>query len=525
MQKQEEEKPIAESFEAELASIKEKGKDLKGTERDFYTSIVQRLENNDQVLQDLRKEHTQLRAELADLTKEKSKRTRDPDLAQDIKRTTHSVNLLKKQIDKFKHQKQEAINRQAELQVQYQNLTGGEGPKDTTAERLVSLKNKLDNAEIKNQETLHLKKVYDSIVYQLQRQKMHWNRLIEEQKKEIEQKKRDLADLELIARDSIHSKNAAEMEYSRLQAKYAANREKRNQQIQAKTAQVQQHMHVPISEDSGNDSRPKGNQSLNSQPSAVRNRNNRAQREKKDEKFRSVSAKYDEIREYFGTNDPDEIHKFFEDRKKNAETLRKQIEDLKAANAELEKEVAQRKSALDEAEYASHKGVGGNRLLTEAKKILIKSKEELNESEKEMSAQQNFRENVESGIYHLADEMQIVQKEPLKVNNTQECLDWIIQTITKVKASLEDEDFDFMTICNAQVVAQKIQAENNFDIRETESSKRQPKARPGEMLRGRQQKVDKGEFVSRVMDRNAIKALAQRTAQAKAEAAAKARKQ
>ncbi len=56
--------PVAETFEAELASITEKGKDLKGEQRIFYQSIVERVSNNVQVLADLRREHTALRSHL-----------------------------------------------------------------------------------------------------------------------------------------------------------------------------------------------------------------------------------------------------------------------------------------------------------------------------------------------------------------------------------------------------------------------------------------------------------------------------
>ncbi|EAY16571.1 hypothetical protein TVAG_434080 [Trichomonas vaginalis G3] len=527
MKKQEEEKPnIAETFESDLASIKEKGRDLKGTDRDFYNSIVQRLENNEQVLSDLRKEHTQLRSSLAVLTKEKQKRTGSIDLHADIKHSTHQVNLLKKQIDNYRHKKQEAVKRQTELQIQLQNLEGGSQSTDTTTERIQTLKNRLDNAEIKNNETKHLLKIYNAIIYQFQRQKMQWNRLIEAQKKEIEQKKRDLADLELIARDSVHSMNAAKLEYNNLQAKTAAAREKREQQLKAKTAQYQANLHQLIMEDSNDARQAKPQQSLNSQASVVRNRNNRAQKDKKDEKFRTVSSKYEEIVEYFGTGDPDAIVKFFEDRRNTSATLTKQIEDLKAVNDQLSKEVAQKRSAIDEAEYTSHKGVGGNRLLQEAKKILLSENEKLQEAEKEKLASIAFKESVVSGIYHLADEMQLVQKEPLNANSPTEVLDWIKEMITTIKPKLEDEDYDFMQICNAQVVASKIAAENNFDIRETESSKRITKPNKlGEVLKQQRQKGDKGEFVSRVMDRNATKAMAQRIAQQKAaEIAAKKKK-
>ena len=56
-------------------------------------------------------------------------------------------------------------------------------------------------------------------------------------------------------------------------------------------------------------------QSLNSQPSVLRNKMNKAAREKREERFRNVSAVYEDVRDKFGTNDPEKIQQFFTERK------------------------------------------------------------------------------------------------------------------------------------------------------------------------------------------------------------------
>ena len=111
--------PATETFEAELASIIEKGTDLKGEERMFYQSIVERVKNNVDVLADLRQEHTQLRSKLGELVTAKNEKTKSQTitLEADIKHTNHNVNLLKKEIDKIKNDREKAINRQKELEI------------------------------------------------------------------------------------------------------------------------------------------------------------------------------------------------------------------------------------------------------------------------------------------------------------------------------------------------------------------------------------------------------------------------
>ena len=41
--------PVTETFQAELASIIEKGKDMKGEKRENYQSIVQRIEQSSSI--------------------------------------------------------------------------------------------------------------------------------------------------------------------------------------------------------------------------------------------------------------------------------------------------------------------------------------------------------------------------------------------------------------------------------------------------------------------------------------------
>ena len=295
-QKKEEQEPTAENFEAQVASIKQKGKDLKGDQRDFFQSIIQRLENNIQVLDDLRKEHTAARNQLKDLKKQKETQKSYTELAKEIKQCNHRVNNLKKQIDNIKHNKQQSISRQDELQLLLKSFDV-EGIHDDSYERIRQLKNKLDNANIKNQETMQIFKAYNQLVYLLERQKMSYTPILEKTQREIRQKERDLKELTLISRDSKHSMVTANNEYIRLRNKNSEAARKRQENLQMKTELLHSTMHRPITDGDESSMRDvKPTPSLNSQPSILRNRANRQQRDKKDEKLRTVAGQYDDIR-------------------------------------------------------------------------------------------------------------------------------------------------------------------------------------------------------------------------------------
>ena len=522
--KKEEQEPIAESFEAQVESIKQKGKDLKGDSRDFFQSIIQRLENNNQVLDDLRKEHTVARNQLKELKKQKESQKSFTELAKEIKQYNHRVNNLKKQIDNLKHNKQKSIARQDELQLLLKSFDV-EGIHDDSNERIRQLKNKLDNANIKNQETQQLFKAYNQIAYLLERQKMHYTPQLQAKQAEIRQKERDLKELHLISRDSKHSMVTANNEYVRLRNKNAEAARKRQENLQAKTELLHSTMHRPLADGDESSMREvKPTPSLNSQPSILRNRANRQQRDKKDEKLRTVQGQYDEIREYFGTGEPEEIQKFFKDRQESAQSLNDQINELKEQISELQKKLAQTKSALDEAEYTSAKGVGGNRLLTEGRRIIEEKTKALEEARALENSTAKHRKDVLSAIQHLSDAMSLVQVTAEDVEAQSDpvsTLKWIHEKIQNVKQTLSDEDGDILSATNPLALqAYAARIDSQFDIQQVDSSKRIGKRQLDQFKRA--PKDNKGEITLRVKDRNAIKALAQKEA-AEAQARLKAK--
>ena len=502
-----------EPFQAEINSIKEKGKDLKGEQRENYRSIIQRLENNSHVLSDLCEEHTQLRERLQQVVKEKNEKPKNANLAAAIKHTNHDVVLLKRQIDALKHQKEASIKKQNELEVILANFNQAEHADHPEEKRIQDIKNKLDKAKIKNEETTHLMKVYQRIITLFDRQKNHYNPILHKKQAEIHRQQKDISELTLIARDSRHSLSVTSSEYSRVDAECNAARQKRDlllsiKKEQAKATNIRQINDVDIEQKVA---RPQP--SLNSQPSVLRNKINKAAREKREERFRQVSTVYEEIRDRFGTTDPEKIQKFFEERKENTETLKKQIDDLKADCDVLEKRSDHLRSALDEAEFASSKGVGGSRLLAEGKKILEQKRIDLYEDKKQVAAQEVHQKSIKSGIIHLAEVMSLVQTDPDELSNDpEEILNWCTQKCTELISSLDEEDIDFTSIINKPAfVAFISRTEVDFDFNDTDLNKRMSK-KPFEGHK-RAPKEKAPDISTRVLDRAQVKLAALKAVQ------------
>lgn len=505
-----------ETFEEELASIKEKGKDLKGEQRVFYQSIVERVSNNAETLAELRSEHTQLRAKLAELVKEKQGHKEMTTLEGDLRHTSHEVNLLQKQIDKIKNEREKSVNRQAELEIILANFKNAAETVHPEEARIADMKNKLDRANIKNGETMHLMKIYQKIIHLLDKQKMHWTPIVQKVQEDLNQKDRDIDELGLIWRDSKFSKNVAKSEYIKTQQKIAQDKKVRTSIIDNKLAQqlAIQRQTVDAAFDANKPSRTQ--QSLNSQPSVLRNKLNKAAREKREERFRQVSSVYEEVRDRFGTNDPDKISMFFTERKEQCATLQKQIDELKSACRVLQSKSVHLKSAIEEAEYSSSKGVGGSRLLAEGTKILCAKRDELATNMKEMSATAQNQKNIEAGSLHIADVMALVQSEDdEKPVGTLEILRWVKAMCQDLKAKLAEEDIEYLSLVNKPQFA-ALYAASEKQYSEEDGAKKVKRD-----FKARATKEKTLDSPSRVLDRNQIKMQAAKTVQLAQQQAAK----
>lgn len=504
---------VAPTFEAELAQIKENGKDIKGkTNRNFYNSIVERIENNVKVLAELRAEHSALRTRLNELVEVKRGQGRTSDLSGDIHKIQKSVNNLQRQIDNVKHDKESAIRRQNELQMILVSFENGEKYNNPNSNQITTLKNKLDKANIKISETKHLMKLYDRIITQFEEQKFCWNTLIHDKQKEIDKQNRDISELNLIKAESQYSKNAAATEYKRTLEEIQKNRQERKNSInQKKDAIKKESLYLHEGLQSEDSRRVRQHQTISSEKSLMRTKQSKANKEKKEEKIRYWQNQLDRINEKFGTIDPDEIHNMMEDRDKKQKSLKQQIEDLNVDIENLKDNLENLQMIVEQKEFTQAHGVGGNRLLVEGSKLHDKKVKELNELKRTIEAFQDHQSAVSAGCFHLLDVMQLVipteEQTPIDVVDV---VKWCSQRYKKVKKIIESEDGDIQPYINRQVLAESRQNQQ-LDLAYVDSSKRVPK----KIIEGyKRTKEIKNEETSRVLTRQQVKLFAQKQAAA-----------
>jgi len=496
-----------ENFQEEIDSIKEKGKDLKGEKKNFFNSIVQRIESSVQILSDLREEHSGLRKRLGELVEAKKTRKVSHSVQKVTKRVLHDVNLLKKQIDQLKHSKEEAIKKQEELKLILENYKTAleEEIKDDSASS--TIRSELDKVSIRIHETNNLIKVYSQVKHLISRQKMWWNPDISEKHNKIEKKEKDIAELVLISRDSKHSRDVASNEYKMSDTMMTESRAKREIQLDTLKKKYRATMNYPqrnVSMDDNPKTQP--SQNLGQHNSILRTKANKVAREKKEEKLNSQKGLLEQIYSVFDTSSPDEINNLIQTRRQTSITLNEQIDSIKNETDLLTFSLSAMNSEIENLEYRIKQDAGGNRVLNEGKRILDSTNLELEELTRVLDSNMKYEKYVEKSIAHLYDLYALVTTNTDFIPSSPlEIVKWCQEKALFVDKSLKCEDTCYSEIINPQVFLLHQQIEANLDLAKVDSSKRIQK-RTVDPLR-RPAKEQKTEEMRRVLDRLAVKNL------------------
>lgn len=498
---------VTETFEKELDQIKEFGKELKGDRREFFNSIVQRVENNKQALQDLREEHTKMREYLKQLTKAKTEKGPTPVLSNEIKKLTHQSNFLKKQVDNLRHKREESVKRQNEIKMILQSYRDTNVHGHPEADKIQDLKNKLDNANTKNAEAQYLLRVYEQIEYLLDRQKVHFTPEMQKQIDQMQQKYKDVEELTVVTRDSKFSRLAAKNELIKAEKEFNEAKRKRDAILLQKSNRLKE-LTEQTNENQTTDSKS-GRPSMQPTMSMTKQRMTKNKREKKEEEFRKKQLQLENIREVFGTTDPEAISKMISERKSKAKALEASIQQLNQQNEMLSKEEASLKQQIEEIEFNYSKGVGANRIVAEGSQLLREKREELHKLERSVENIDKMYRKLVAGISYFPEVLQLVVNEDSKPpTEAEQIVDWTIEKVKLIKVAVEEEDYDLSLIVNKKVVAANMKKkETKEDLQKVDSSKKQHTKRIVERFRANT-RDPKGEITTRVQDRNQVKALA-----------------
>jgi hypothetical protein len=234
---------------------------------------------------------------------------------------------------------------------------------------------------------------------------------------------------------------------------------------------------------------------------------NKQMREKREERYRQLTAIHQRIRDEFGTTEPKAIERAFIERRETTATLHQQIEDLRRDREELETQIGKVQGAIEEQEFTTASGVGVRRMTAEGARIIESTRKELRTSERELEAFQTHQKDVFSGIAHLIDLLSLVTPDQNEIPKSfPSVMDWIIAKVTRFQEVIGEEDISYADLVNHQVFLayRAREARPEGDVKKSMKRLDMFKRGPREQ---------KGDVQTRVLDRTAVKAAAQRYVQ------------
>jgi len=210
---------------------------LEGDRKAYYEGSQRAMRENKAQITQLRKENKTMAAKIKTL---KVPRTSSGPSSNVVKEKIHSSKM---KLNTLRHQAQQKTERLTELQKKLDEMQREEAAQSRNREggssemqRLRTLENNLDKANIKAQEAQHIGRTYKEIIHKLQQDRLQFDATINKLEKTLEGRKQELTDLESMCNDACLARDQARQALAARESdltKARAEREAEKQSVNA----------------------------------------------------------------------------------------------------------------------------------------------------------------------------------------------------------------------------------------------------------------------------------------------------
>jgi len=191
------------------------------------------MSDNRNQINHLRKENKTIAAKLKMLKKPTAgQRPSGPaHLAQEeIQAAVKKRNLLRHQVKQKEERYAEVEKKLKELALEERHASKTKGGASTEMQRLRALENSLDKANIKAQEAQHIKRTYEQIISQLEKDRLQFDGTIATLEKAVEARKQELVQLESMCTDACMARDQARQTLVQREETLATERKTREEE-------------------------------------------------------------------------------------------------------------------------------------------------------------------------------------------------------------------------------------------------------------------------------------------------------
>jgi hypothetical protein len=392
---------------------------LEGERKATYETAKLNIQQNKEIITQMKEESKMLRTQIATLRNEKPQ-----SIDKQLEQKMNEVQTLQRRYDALKAENSKKTNNLQDLDGKLNELATDAALPNTEASaemrQIRVLENRLDKAMIKYNEAQSIRKTYEGIFKRLKEERIGFDNQLTAIERTLKAKERDYEELLLLSHDAYHAKEMAQAELHRFEQGVMEERNQRDKEVQEKKALVQQRVEMNQRLEQRErmlkkqqDADKQGERAVKeTSPTADPNSsimNDFAAEDKL--KIADYEEAFHRIKEATGVADVNEvIQKFLtqEDTHKNLASLTKnnqsRIDQFLGERLDLRKKV-------EELKFSSGGNVGRRQVIDDFESHLAEASEKFDRNRGKYERMAKMLTNMKAGIGHLAEKLTLISLE------------------------------------------------------------------------------------------------------------------
>eukprot|EP00928_Gymnodinium_smaydae_P036964 TRINITY_DN25742_c0_g1_i1.p1 TRINITY_DN25742_c0_g1~~TRINITY_DN25742_c0_g1_i1.p1 ORF type:complete len:525 (-),score=196.63 TRINITY_DN25742_c0_g1_i1:788-2362(-) len=457
----------------QLEDLQKRFQLLEGERKATYETAKLNIQQNKEIIKQMKEENKVLRNQISDLRNEKPQ-----SLEKQLNEAMTEVSALSRRFDALKHDSLVKTQHLNELSSKHQELAlDAKLPKteDSPQMRHIRvLENRLDKAMIKYNEAQSIKKTYEGIVKRLSQERIGFDNQLAGIERTLKSKERDYEELLLLSHDAYHAKEMAQAELHRFEQGVMEERNQRDREVQEKKILVQQRVDM--------------NQRLEQREKMLKKQQEQdraAERQRQEldatagtnagaadddaseeqQKLQDYEAAFIRIKEATGVNDVNEVIQKFLTQEDTRTNLIRLTKENQASIDRLTEDRRRLKLQVEDLKFAAGGSVGRAKQVDEFEKALSEANEKFERNRSKFERIAKMLISMKSGIAHLSEKLVTVKlgdEGPIEITDDsvedvlQQCALKMTKLMNKTShlddpALLDNEEYDEKLLSRTEV--------------------------------------------------------------------------
>ncbi|CAJ1344050.1 unnamed protein product [Effrenium voratum] len=229
--------------EEQLEDLQRRFQLLEGERKATYETAKLNIQQNKEIIGQMKDENKTLRNQIASLRDEKPQ-----SLEKILEATMHEVQQMQRRYDLLKNENNKKRGHLDQLDIKKGELLVGatmHGSEASPEMRHIRvLENRLDKVMIKYNEAQSIRKTYEAIVKRLRDERIGFDNQLAAIERTLKAKERDYEELLLLSHDAYHAKEMAQAELHRFEQGVMEERNQRDKEVQEKKILVEQRVEM-----------------------------------------------------------------------------------------------------------------------------------------------------------------------------------------------------------------------------------------------------------------------------------------